>query len=105
MDKAPLKKLDKKMQEMQDAQIIASGAPTISLKDFIDCLLAEAIGVNNTLPTFYKLVEEDGMVVYDKVIEGQIVSSNELLRSLRHRDQQVPHDIILHAVKLSVFLK
>ena len=35
------------------------------------------------------------MVVYDKVIEGQIVSSNELLRSLRHRDQKVPHDIML----------
>ena len=95
MDKAPLKKLDKKMQEIQDAQIIARGAPTISLKDFIDCLLVEAIGFNNTLPTFYSLVEEYGLFVYDKVIEGQVIPSDELLRSLRQRDQQAPHDIML----------
>jgi hypothetical protein len=99
MDKVPLKKTDKKTQEIRDAQIFANGAPTISLRDFIDFLLAEAIGVNNTLPTFYKLVEEYGMVVYDKVIEGQIVSSNELLRSLRNRDQQVPHYIMPLNVK------
>lgn len=83
--KAPLDKFDK---EIQDARIIANGAPTLSLQNFIDRLLVEATGNNTPLPTFYSLAEEYGLVVYDKVIDGEVVSSGELLGTLRQREQQ-----------------
>jgi len=83
--KSPLDKLDK---EMQDARIIADGAPTLSLRNFIEHLLVEATGTSPPLSTFYSLVEEYGLVVYDKVMEGQAVSPSELLVSLRQREQQ-----------------
>ena len=83
--KAPLDRLDK---EVQSKTTIANCVPTLSLQNFIDRLLAEAIGDNDPLPTFCKLVEEDGMVIHDKVIEGQIVSSSKLLFALREREQQ-----------------
>jgi hypothetical protein len=78
----PLNRLDK---EKQDEQI---SAPTVRLCTFIDRVLVEAIGDNTTLPTFYYLVENHGLLIRDKVIEGQIVSSRELLTSLRQREQQ-----------------
>lgn len=83
--KAPLDKLDR---ELQDARIIANGPPIISLWEFIDRLLVEATGNNAPLPAFYSLVEVYGLVVYDKVIDGQVVLSNELLGALRKREQQ-----------------
>jgi hypothetical protein len=83
--KAPLDKLYK---EIEDARIIANGAPTLSLQNFIDRLLVEAVGESKPLPSFYDLVEVYGLVVYDKVIDGQVVSSGELLGTLRQREQQ-----------------
>lgn len=72
------------------------GPPTLSLQNFIGCLLVEAIGNSTSLPTFYCLVEEYGLIVYDKVIdvydkviEGQLVSLSELLGTLRQREQLV----------------
>ncbi|MGZ5573926.1 MAG: hypothetical protein ACXWEO_02770 [Methylobacter sp.] len=96
--KAPLNKLDK---ELQDARIIENGAPTISLWSFIGRLLVEATGDSLTLPTFYRLVEEGGLVIYDCVlskkheyiqhkaynIKPEIVSQDELLGALRQREQ------------------
>jgi hypothetical protein len=92
--KAPLDKLDK---ELRDARIIENGAPTISLRSFIGRLLVEATGDSATLPTFYRLVEEGGLVVYDGVLDKRhdyirhesygtkpkIVSQEELLGALR----------------------
>jgi hypothetical protein len=83
--KAPLDKIDK---GLLDARTIALRSPTLSLQNFIDRVLADAIGTKATLPTFYDLVEEHGLIVYDKVIDGQIVPSGELLDSLRQREQQ-----------------
>lgn len=82
---APLDKPDKEMQEMR---IVADGAPTLSLRNFIEHLLVEATGTRSPLSAFYSLVEEYGLVVYDKVIEGQTVSPSELLVSFRQREQQ-----------------
>jgi hypothetical protein len=100
--KAPLDKIDK---GLQDARIIENGAPTISLRSFIDRLLVEATGDSATLPTFYRLVEEGGLVVYDGVLgkrhdyirhesydtKPKIVSQEELLGALRKREQQATY--------------
>jgi hypothetical protein len=100
--KAPLDQLDK---VLRDARIIENGAPTISLRSFIDRLLVEATGDSATLPTFYRLVEEGGLVVYDGVLgkrhdyirhesydtKPKIVSQEELLGALRKREQQATY--------------
>ena len=64
--KSPLNKLD---MEMLDARIMSHGAPTLSLQNLIDRLLVQAIGNSTSLPTFYSLVEEYGLIVYDKEID------------------------------------
>jgi len=86
--KVPLDKLGKEFNELQDAWIIANGPPTVSLWEFIDRLLVESTGNNAPLPIFYSLVEVYGLVVYDKVIDGQVVLPHELLGALRKREQQ-----------------
>ena len=80
--------LDESDKKIQDERIFASGPPTVSLQYFIDSLLAKTVGTNDTLPIFYNLVEVYGLVVYDKVIEGKVVLSNDLLDALRRRERQ-----------------
>jgi hypothetical protein len=83
--KTPLTKDDKKAQ---DERIIRNGAPTVSLRDFVDEILGDELEDFDTLPTFYRLVEEYGLVVYDGVVDSNIVSSKDLLIALRHREQE-----------------
>ena len=90
--------LDKKDNEEQKGKILASGGPTISLQNFIDDLLVEAIADNNVLPTFYSLVRDYNLTIYDKIMDKtkdgkiispqKIVSPNELILYLQERDQQ-----------------
>jgi hypothetical protein len=95
--KAPLNELDDEAQKKEDALIINRGAPSISLWQFIDYLLPEINGTS--LPSFYRLIEEFELVVYDGVLPKRIngldelnettpsiVPSARLLKSLRERE-------------------
>jgi hypothetical protein len=86
MDKVPLDRADK---ELLDNRTFEHGAPTMSLRDFIGRLLVDAVGAEQSLRAFYKLVNEHGLVIHDKVIEGKPVSLSDLLASLQKREQQV----------------
>jgi hypothetical protein len=80
--------LSRKAKVAQDARVLKNGAATISLRDFVDSLLVRAIGDDDTLPSFYSLVEDNGLVIYDKVRDGEIVQADELLTALRQRERQ-----------------
>lgn len=83
--KAPLDKHD---EELQFKKEIANNRLSLCLPEFIELLPVDVSEHNSRFPAFYRLVEEYGLVVHDKTVDGQIVSSFELLEALRQRDQQ-----------------
>jgi hypothetical protein len=89
--KTPLYNLDKKIQ---DARITTIAPISLPLGHVISYLLVEATGDETPLHTFYRLIEKDGLVMANKNIEGEIVSSNELLRALQQREQEQPYDLM-----------
>ena len=82
--KAPLDKLDEKLQFKKE---IANNRLSLCLPEFIELLPVDVSEHNSRFPAFYRLVEEYGLVVNDKTVDGQIVSSFELLAALQQRDQ------------------
>lgn len=83
--KAPLDKFD---EELQIKKIIANNRLSFCLPEFIRLLPVDVTEDNTPFLAFYWLIEEYGLVVYNKVVDGQIVSSTELFRSLRERQRQ-----------------
>jgi hypothetical protein len=84
-NKAPITELDYKLQ---CKKIIANNRLSLCLPEFIKLLPADPNTDNTSFPAFYRLVEDYGLIVHDKVVDGQIVSSSELLSTLRQRQQQ-----------------
>ena len=80
--------LDKHDEELQFKKEIANNRLSLCLPEFIELLPVDVSEHNSRFPAFYRLVEEYGLVVHDKTVDGQIVSSFELLEALRQRDQQ-----------------
>jgi hypothetical protein len=80
---APLDMLEK---NVHDKKVFDEGPPTASLHDFVENILAEAIGDNNTLSTFYDLVNRFGLTADDKVLNGSPVLMAELISALERRE-------------------
>lgn len=64
------------------------GWPTMSLHDFIEKLLVEAFDYDDAIPMFYELLEKDGLVIRNKVIDGEAVPTDEMLAALQLREKQ-----------------
>ena len=77
--------LDREQQKSQDSEFIELGYPEMPLRRFIDTLLTKELGRNGAFKAFYSLVEDYGLEIYDKPIDGNIVDSKKLLETLRNR--------------------
>lgn len=76
-------------REEREAAVFRNGPPTTSLQYFIDCILTQAIGDNDlAFNTFIRLITTDGLIVYDKVIDGEPIPSSQLIETIQKRRKE-----------------